>query len=393
MPRKEFTGMDFGACLATLRKEADPQTFNAVGPEAFNTAPTPEELNAIYNRGFLGVNKDTITPEQDQTFGNMIAAMPRLYDIFPWAKGLGKGKISVPYLAVLKFSPEWGGDEAQTVGSCTVHGSTNACEIDHANDALFGETGYKGRLVKENTYRSRGYNSHGWSCRAPCTYVGPEGRGGLLYRKVYTNGNETIDLSKLNETWASRGTAGVPTWLEEESRKNKVKWVIPISSMEEYRDAIALQFGINVCSGQGFRSETDENGVATASGSWSHAMGHDACDDTEWAHQKYGDMIGGIQQSWGRWNRQNGKPPACPVMPVGMFWAKANVISRMIQGDSFAMCSVYGWERTGWEAFDTGHLVEHLLNSTQQDYYITRAERAMELVKEALDTGAFNTAL
>lgn len=394
MPQKEFVGLDFGECLATLRQQADPATFNSVGPDAFNTAPTPEELNEIYNRGFQGINKDTITPEQDKAYTTMMAAMPRLYDIFPWAKGLGKGKVNAPFLAALKLSPTWGGDEAQTVGSCTVHGAANACEPDHANDSLFGETQYKGRIVKENIYRHRGYNSHGWSCRAPCTYVGPDGKGGLLFRQVYTNGSETVDLSKLNESWASNGRGGVPAWLEEISRKSKVKWVIPIANMEEYRDACALGFGINVCSGQGFSSTTDEFCLAAASGSWSHAMAHTACIDTPWAHSKYGDMIGGINQSWGRWNRQNGKPEGLAAVPVGYFFGKANVIARMVSGgDSFAMCSVWGWERTGWEAFDVTGMVDHLRGSTAQDYYKTRSEKAAEYVVEALESGAFNTAL
>lgn len=393
--KKEFVDVTWDYAFEKVREESVKQgSYASVGPNDFSTAPTPEELHQIYNRGFQGLKPDSITPEEKQAHYSMMASMPSLYDIFPWAKDIGKGKISLPYLAILKFAPEWGGDEAQTVGSCTVHGETNAAETDHANDSLFGETEWKGRLVKENVYRSRGFNYHGWSCSAPCRYVGPEGRGGLLYRKVYTGPDgEVIDLSKLNERWASNGTAGVPTWLEEESRKNKVKWVIPINTMQEYRDALAIAFGINVCSGQGYSSSTDENGVANAQGSWSHAMAHTAVDDTEWAHQKYGDMIGGIQQSWGRWNKQNGKPPKCPVMPVGMFWSRANVIARMISGrDSFAMCSVWGWERTGWEAFDVTGLSEHLRNSTTQDYYKVRSEKAAEFVTEALDTNCFNTA-
>lgn len=399
MPKKEFVDVDFDAAFTKVRGEKireERGSNTAIGPDDFNTAPTPEELHAIYNRGFQGVKPDTMPPEERNAHRSMMAAMPRLYDIFPWAKGLGKGKVNAPFIAAMKLSPEWGSDEAQARGDCTVHGTANACEIDHANDALWGETAYKGRLCKENIYRSRGFNSDGWSCAAPCRYVGPEGKGGLLYRQVYKDpaSGDEVDLSKYNPSWEGSGSRGTPAWMEEISRKNKVKWVIPISDMEEYRDALAMCFGVNVCSGQGFSSSTDSNGLAAASGSWSHSMAHTCCDDTDWAHKTYGDMIGGIQQSWGRWNKQNGKPPGLPGMPVGMFMAKASPISRMISGeDCFAMCSVWGWDRTGWEAFDVTGMEAHLRNSTTQDYYITRAEKMAEAIQEALDTGAFNTAL
>jgi hypothetical protein len=185
--------------------------------------------------------------------------------------------------------------------------------------------------------------------------------------------------------------------MEAESQKNKVKLVIPITTAEEYRDVFAMGMGINVCSGQGFSSETDENGVARAQGSWSHSMAHTACIDTDWAHSKYGDMIGGIQQSWGKWNTQSGKPQGSPDMPIGMFYSKMNTVLSMLEGeDSFALCGVWGWERSSWEAFVTideyrDKLLTHLRNSTTQDYYKTRSEKLAEKIEEAVDCGLFQT--
>lgn len=376
MPQKPFVMSSFNEALAAVRG----------GPpaSAFYTGPSPEELHIIYARGFRGIKPETQTFEQKQKFKDFIAAQPALYDIFPWAKGIGKGKLSAPYLAILHFVSTWGGDEAQERGDCTVHGAANGCETDRANDALFGETVWNGRLCKENIYRSRGYNGDGWSCEAPCMYVGPEGKGGLLVRKVYNGPNgESVDLSRYNSSWEGNGKAGVPSWMEEESRKSKVKWVIPIPGMEEYRDAIAIGFGINVCSGQGYSSTTDDWGVANAQGSWSHAMSHQMCDDREEARKKYADMIGYIQQQWGKWNTQNGMPPGITKFPVGMFGSRANTIASMLKGqDSFAMCGVWGWERTGWEAFDTTGLVKHLRSSTVQDYYKHRHEQMQEFVEK-----------
>jgi len=403
MAIKEFTNKSFEDAWQVVRGESVQRAganplFGAPGlPSAdeFNTGPTPAELHEIYSRGFLGINPSLVAKEERDACDRFMTAMPRLYDVFPWAKGIGTGKVAAPYVAALHFSPSWGGDEAQTRGSCTVHGTGNAAEMDHANDALFGETEYKGRLVKENIYRSRGYNGDGWSCSAPCRYIGPEGKGGLLFRKLYTSpdGKESVDFTRFSsstENWAGQGSRGVPAWLEEESRKNKAKWIIPIQSLEEYRDAIYLGFGVNVCSGYGFSSETDEYGVASQRGSWSHAMAHVGYVDTDWARSKYGDMIGNIQQSWGRWNRQNGRPEGAPPMAVGQFYVKANSIAGMLRGsDSFAVCGVWGWDRTGWEAFNVTDLLDHLRNSTTQDYYKTRQEKAAEATQRVLAGESF----
>jgi hypothetical protein len=389
---KDFVGItDFAECLARVRGTTRGMVMTAM--------PSPQELHAIYARGFQGVRPDIVPIEEKKAYKELITAMPRLYEVFPWAKDIGKGKINCPYVAIMFKDKEWGGRDAQAVGDCTVHGTRNACSMDYALDALFGETEYLGSLALENIYKSRGFNSHGWSCEAPCMYVGPEGKGGLLYRKVYSNGSETVDLTEYNPTWESSGRSGTPTWIEEESRKNKVKWVCPISEAPEYRDAIAIGFGINVCSGQGYASTTDENGIAEARGSWSHSMAHVAAIDTPWASQKYSTMIGGVQQSWGNWNTIKGKPEASPNMPTGMFYSRWAPIQRMLSGqDSFAMCGVQGWSANIWTEFammpkfdDKSRraygekLREHLRNSTTQDYYLERAKKLQDLTKQATE--------
>ena len=389
---KDFVGVPFHECLAQVRSGPPASAFLAV--------PSPQELHAMYARGFQGVRPDSPTPEDKKAFMEMMAAMPDFYEAFPWAKGLGKDKVNCPYTAILKFFPDWGGQDAQERGDCTVHGTYNAVYVDYAIDALFGETKWMGPLACENIYRSRGFSSDGWSCEAPCTYVGPNGRGGMLYRKVWENGSERVDLSSYNSSWSGNGRAGVPSWMEAESQKNKIKLVIPIRTPEEHRDALAIGFGMNVCSGQGFSSSTDEFGVARASGSWSHAMAHTANIDTQWARSKYGDMIGGIQQSWGNWNTINGKPDGSPKMPVGMFYSKMSTIASMLRGqDSFAMCGVFGWERTNWEAFVVmedpawrfnavdykAEVMRQLNTSTARDYYVQRAERLAEFITKVVD--------
>lgn len=356
---------------------------------AFMGVPTGAELLAIYNHGYQGVSPNSTTPEIKAAYKTMMAAMPKLYDIFPWARGIGKGKVSVPYAAAMALILGWGGLFAQVQGDCTVHGNEHSAEVDYCNDCMWGETVFKGPIAFENVYRSRGFSGDGWSCEAPAVYVGPDGRGGFLYRKVYEGPNgEKVDLTNYNSSWQSNGRAGVPAWLEEISRQNKVKWIIPITTMEEYRDATALGFGINFCSGQAWSSETDENGVAVAKGSWSHAMAHTACIDTPWAEQKYGGMLGCVQNSWGKsWNRINGKPEGAPSLAPGSFYSRASSIAKLLDGDQFALCSVWGWDRITWEAFDPVGMAQHLRNSTTQDYYKTRQEKMHEYGLKILEEG------
>lgn len=381
---KEFMAVDFGDALRTVRQE--------VGAADFLAVPSPEELKAIYDRGFRGLKPETTTADDKKRFRNMISAMPDLYTAFPWCKGLGKNRLLCPWTAILQLDPQWGGDDAQERGDCTVHGTAHAAAIDYGCDALFGETTYKGRLACENIYRSRGFNGDGWSCEAPCSYIGPDGSGGLLYRKVWEGGGQSVDLSKYNSSWEGNGGAGVPSWMEEESRKNKVKLVIPITDPDLYFDALAAGGGINVCSGQGFSSDTDEWGVASAQGSWSHSMAHTGGDNRDTTTQKYGTPLGGIQQSWGAWNTQNGVPPGAPKSPVGMFYAKMSVIAgRMLGDDSFALFGVQGWERHDWQAFDVTEyrdkLLEHLRDSTVQDRYEARAKKALEHAEKVAAEG------
>jgi hypothetical protein len=394
---KDFVGMtDFSECLAQVRGTT--RAMSMVG------MPTPDELHAIYARGFQGVKPDSVTVQAKGQQRAMMASMPRFYDIFPWAKDIGKGKVNCPYAAIGYKDKQWGVRDAQARGDCTVHGTRNACSLDYGLDALFGETEYLGPLAVENIYRSRGFNGDGWSCEAPCSYVGPEGKGGLLYRKRYEGPNgESVDLTEYNPSWEGNGKAGNPAWLVTESLKNKVKWVIPIGTPEEYRDAIAIGFGINVCSGQGYSSTTDDNGVANAQGSWSHSMAHVACVDTDAMRTKYSDMIGGIQNSWGSFNTIKGKPPGSPNMPPGMFYSRFKTIQSMLNGnDSFAMCSVQGWNANIWNEFVmmpqfddksrkaySDKLTEYLRSSTAQDYYVQRAEKLEEFTKEAVETGLF----
>lgn len=315
--------------------------------------PTPDELNAVYSKGFIGASPRKVPQHERAAVIQAKASRVSLYEAFPWLKrGVGRGKKLMPYQASLSLDTSWGGDESQTTGSCVSHGCRNSAMCDYGVDVVFGETEWKGRICTENIYRHRGKNSQGWWCSAAASTIEVGGKGGLLYRKKYESpdGRDSVDLTRFSsrtEQWASNGSAGVPQWLRDIEDDNQAAFCIAITSIEEYLDAMYLGFGLNVCSGYGFSSSCDEYGFARQSGSWSHAMAHVGADDSEWAHQRYGDGIGLVMQSWGRWNNQDGRkcPDGFGIVPIGSFFASFKTIRKMIASDSYATCQVTGWDR------------------------------------------------
>lgn len=315
-------------------------------PASYLGVPTPDELHQIYKLGFQG-----LAPKK-----NLGRPLKNLYEAIPWAKGIGKGKVNLAYLPVLHYEPTFGIWEPQTIGTCASHAARNAGMADYCLDALFGETVYKGRFATENIYAARGWSGEGSDPGVLSNYVGPNGSGGFLVRDVYTNGKETVDLSVLTaktEQWAaSRGSRGNPDWLDMIASKCKSEATVLIENWEMERDAHALGFGTHCGSNYGFSDTTDENGVATKSGSWNHSMARLGTVDTVWAANTYGGGITCVIQSWAKWNTQRGLPQGVSVQPGGAFWIQAKHADAMIrqQGSCFAQGGILGFGREHHDA-------------------------------------------
>lgn len=349
--------------------------------------PTPDELCSIYSQGFRGAAPDLVLPSDMPMVEAAAKARITLYEAFPWLQpGTGRGKKLMPYAGALSLDPTWGGDEAQTRGSCVSHSTRNAATVDYGLDAFTGQTQWKGRLCTENNYRHRGYDRDGWYCGASASKIEANGAGGLLFRQKYVNPDnprDVVDLSKFSsatERWAGNGSAGVPEWLRKIEQENQAAFCIPVTTIDEYLDALYLGFGISVCSGFGFSKNCDEYGYAQQSGSWSHAMMHGGADNSPWAQQRYsrvGGGVGMVMQSWGPWNNQRGDrmPPDFEIVPIGCFFAGFSTIKKMIASDAYAICSVEGWDR----AISINDFVK---SSTFQDKI---QQRLSERVKHAND--------
>ena len=98
-----------------------------------------------------------------------------------------------------------------------------------------------------------------------------------------------------------------------------------ITTVEEARDALSNGYAISVCSGYGFSSVRDSNGIAKKSGGWSHAMCWTASDDTRTVHN---ETLFLVQNSWGKWN----SGPKRHGQPDGSFWIREQDARGMLAG-------------------------------------------------------------
>lgn len=331
----------------------------------YMTVPTPAELTAIYEAGFKGCG---VQPTEDVlTFD--YGALPSFYSLFPWAKDIGKGKLCLAYLPVLAYVPDYGTYEAQTRGSCVSHGTRNGGMCDYCADALIGQTQFKGVLCTENIYAWRGHRGCGANCDTLAACVSKQGGSGFLVRGKYGDVDLTTFSAK-TESWAASHSRG--SSVDEVAKQNQSLSVFRCDSPQEERDAHALGFGTNACSGLGFASSTDEYGLAEQRGSWSHSMARAASNDTTWAHEKYGGITNLTIQSWGKWNRINGMPEGVKVVPGGSFWTRSHKL--------FGRYSVYGFA-------DVVGFGRDYADSTYTDALVERAKRIQELARQSYDEG------
>ena len=266
----------------------------------------PSDLLNAYRNGFDGAICD---PEETaELLGKLKtplfgAAAHTLY-------GAGEGKLSLPFLSLLKFDPAFGPSERQTTGDCVSHATRNAIDVTRAVEIdIKGESeDFIVRSATEAIYQSRGHKRQGMTCSGAAKYT--HEKGGILLRKDYVE----VDLSTYNSKLGANHKIQKSIYIDEAS-KHRVETISMITTVEEARDALANGYGISVCSGYGFSSRRDSKGIAKRSGGWSHAMAWIACDDTR---ERYNETLFLVQNSWGKWN----SGPRVHNQPEGSFWIR-----------------------------------------------------------------------
>ena len=228
---------------------------------------TPRDLLNAYRNGFDGAVCD---PEETaELLGRLKTPLfgATAYKLF----GAGEGKLSLPFLSLLKFDKGFGPAEKQTTGDCVSHSTRNAIDITRAVEIdIKGESeDFIVRSATEAIYQSRGHKGQGMTCSGAAKYV--HEKGGILLRKDYGK----VDLSKYNSSLGARHNIPKSIYIDEAS-KHQVKTISAITTVEEARDALANGYGISVCSGYGFSSRRDSKGIAKKSGGWAHAMAQES---------------------------------------------------------------------------------------------------------------------
>lgn len=227
--------------------------------------------------------------------------------------------------------------------NCVSHATRNAVDITRACQIMAGSPeSFMVRSATEGIYGFRGHGGQGMTCERAVRFVTTD--GGVLLRKKY----DKYDLSNYNgRLGAAWGRSGVPKDLIILAKENQVQTASNIKSVEEARDAIYNGYGVFFCSGLGFSSTRDNNGIAKRSGSWAHAMSFIAMDDTR---ELFDETLFLIQNSWGVWN--NG--PKRLGQPDGSFWVRQSVAESIIAvGSTWALSNVDGFpaQKINW-SFD-----------------------------------------
>ena len=289
---------------------------------------SPRDLLNAYRDGFQGSVCDPEETAQlladlkTPLFG---ATAFRLY-------GSGEGKLSLPFKSLLKFDPSFGPSERQTTGDCVSHSTRNAVDITRSVEIdIKGESeSFETRSATEAIYQSRGHRGQGMTCSGAAKYV--HSKGGILLRRDYGK----VDLSKYNSSLGANHKIPSSIYITE-AKLHQVKTISMITTVQEARDALANGYAISVCSGYGFSSRRDSNGIAKRGSGWNHAMAWIACDDT---NKRFKETMFLVQNSWGKWN----SGPRVHDQPEGSFWIREKDARGMLaQQGSWVFSDVDGF--------------------------------------------------
>lgn len=281
----------------------------------------------------------------------------------------GRGQLLLPFLAVVRCEAKrlgitgtdenlcasvWPWPERQTTGDCVSHWARNACDIVRACEIVYGAEleDWIVRTATEPIYGYRGHGGAGADCGRLARWISSV--AGMLLRQKYDG--LRLDLSAYDASIGiAWGRSGVPESVRREAAIHPIKETAIVSDLDEVRDAMARGFGIGGCSGYGYSSQRDANGVSKRGSGWAHAMAWTAFDDRPETHRQYGGPLILIQNSWGKWNSGPRLIWGTKLLiPFGSFWVRWRDAAGMLaNGSFFAFSRADGWAApllAGWGA-------------------------------------------
>ena len=289
---------------------------------------TPRQTLDHYRQGFVGAICDKEDVKKLMGELSMPVFGAAAYDLH----GSGEEKLSLPFKSLLKFDAGFGPAERQTTGDCVSHSTRNAIDITRSVeiDVKGDREEFVARGATEGIYQSRGHRGQGMTCSGATRYV--HQNGGILIRKNYGD----VDLSEYDSTLGAKHR--IPNNIyTTEAKKHQVQTVSNVRTVEEARDALANGYALSVCSGYGFSSRRDSNGIAARGKGWSHAMSWIAADDTR---ERKNETLFLVQNSWGMWN----SGPKAHDQPDGSFWIREKDARGMLSGGgAWVFSNVHGF--------------------------------------------------
>lgn len=315
-------------------------------PEGFELRSTEDCVRAYGELRLAGAIPDREAMEELEASEYCLDADSVLHSL--GMADSGKGRLTVePYKCYLTLDPG-AYTERQTTGDCVSHGLRNAIDVTRAVEILIAKQLelWLARGATEPLYGARGHGGQGANCGTLANWACT--KGGLLVRKNYVELG--IDLSKYNSSIGAKwGGRGVPEAVRAEAAKTPCRYLARVKTWEEARDFAANGYGLFWCAGIAYSGSRDENGVARlTSGSWAHSQ--KVChifDDSEWAHEKYGQALFGIAQSWGTgfasggWNAERYGPANGSVSLL-----RVEVLQRVLRtGAVYALGDFQGFKK------------------------------------------------
>jgi hypothetical protein len=285
---------------------------------------TPTQLRRIYDGGFIGCYVDD--PELPMHYRRVARygraqlleqlLMPKVEDFASEIEGVGDGQLATPWHAYLNIDPAEAMKGNQLTGDCTSWATRCAVDIERCCAILAGESeDYIAQLATAIVYGNRGHGGQGMSVARAAQGMKDNG---LAIETEYLDGRYDFrnykDYYQLGMKWGRRG---IPADLLEITRKNRVKTISSVNTLEAVRDLTQTGRAVSVGSMIGVASTGDP--VSRLKGSWSHAMtivGHDSRPETV---RKFGSRLYFWDQSWGDWNRLTGLLPEWGDFGQGMF--------------------------------------------------------------------------
>ena len=224
--------------------------------------------------------------------------------------GSGAGKLSLPYLAALRFYPDCLPGGYQKRGSCVAWASRNASLVSYCSYIAYGQNNERfslpvvspvamanGVASTEGIYWFRGHSGDGWQCSSAAQVLIEQ--CGLLLRQNYPELG--LDLTEYDVNVEGKwGATAPPEKVRQACGQHLCSNATVCKTWEQVRDMIANGYAVSTCGQEAFVKDRDAYGVCKRNhgDSWAHAMAGIAADDRPEIVERYGCGLVLIQNSW-----------------------------------------------------------------------------------------------